>query len=111
MIQNKDSVSIFYTLYFLFIVCFSQAGFAATNMNKGDSNVNEQIKREFLEKESSFQGTDSLHLKMYFADREYFLKLQETVSSKNQYIGLQWCIDLLSKYIEIEERKFKELNK
>lgn len=54
---------------------------------------------------------DSTNLKMYMADREYFMKLQETVGSKNQYIGLQWCIDLLSKYIAIEEKRLGNLNK
>jgi len=54
---------------------------------------------------------DSLHLKIFLTDRDYFLKLQETVSSKNQYIGLQWCIDLLNKYIELEEIKLKEERK
>ncbi|MBS1494734.1 MAG: hypothetical protein JST55_14560 [Bacteroidetes bacterium] len=60
--------------------------------------------------QTNFAGksvNDSLQLKMYLSDREYFAKLQETVSSKNQYIGLQWCIDLLNKYIELEERKLK----
>ena len=57
------------------------------------------------------QITDSTHYIQYLNDRNYFVKLQETVSSKNQYIGLQWCIDLLGKYIELEERKFIELNK
>jgi DNA-binding transcriptional regulator WhiA len=56
-------------------------------------------------------AADSLHLKIFLSDRDYFLKLQETVSSKNQYIGLQWCIDLLNKYIEMEDRKFKESSK
>ena len=55
--------------------------------------------------------SDSLHLKIFVLDRDYFLKLQETVSSKNQYIGLQWCIDLLNKYIEMEEKKLKDQSK
>ena len=59
----------------------------------------------------SVSGNDSLYLKMYLADRDYFLKLQETVTSKNQYIGLQWCIDLLNKYIEAEERTLKSIVK
>lgn len=65
----------------------------------------------FVTVNSHLQLTDSTHFTQYVNDRNYFFKLQETVSSKNQYIGLQWCIDLLNKYIELEERKFKEMNK
>lgn len=104
MLQNKNLAIVFYFLYLMFIVCCTQTGFASTNFK-------ERISTADVHHSICSQGTDSLHLKIYLADREYFLKLQETVSSKNQYIGLQWCIDLLSKYIEIEERKFKEMNK
>lgn len=53
---------------------------------------------------------DSTTFKMYLSDREYFIKLQETVPNKNQYIGLQWCIDLLNKYIQIEAERLKKEN-
>lgn len=66
---------------------------------------------EFRIQNSELQSGDSTNLKMYVADREYFMKMQETVSSKNQYIGLQWCIDLLNKYIAIEEKRLSTINK
>ncbi|MBN8570459.1 MAG: hypothetical protein J0M18_12585 [Ignavibacteria bacterium] len=56
-------------------------------------------------------SADSLHYKMFISDRDYFMKLQETVPTKNQYIGLQWCIDLLNKYIELEEKKIRQESK
>lgn len=56
-------------------------------------------------------STDSLYYKMFISDRDYFIKLQETVPTKNQYIGLQWCIDLLNKYIELEEKKIRQESK
>jgi len=75
------------------MLCFCAINFSEKNLNA-----------ETFSESYSVQ-TDSLQLKMFLADREYFLKLQETVSSKNQYIGLQWCVDLLNKYIELEQKK------
>jgi hypothetical protein len=84
------------------VMIFSISGFS------GISNTDVKYWKTKLVNTSE---TDSLHLKIYLSDREYFLKLQETVSSKNQYIGLQWCIDLLNKYISLEEQKLKESHK
>lgn len=97
-----------FNLYFVIILYLTITVFLISDIfsaeKKSSANCSESISFVFSE-------GDSLYLKIYLTDREYFLELQETVASKNQYIGLQWCIDLLNKYIEQEERKLKELEK
>ena len=98
----KDKIKILIVLSSL--IFFAAGSCSAMDCKKTETKCTFGI----AEANNIIQQGDSLNLKLYLADRNYFLKLQETVESKNQYIGLQWCIDLLNKYIELEERKFKQ---
>lgn len=99
--MKKINVIIFISaLIFSFVIIFYPAEKSAAKISEVESS-------EVINKTKN----DSLYLKIYIADRDYFLRLQETEISKNQYIGLQWCIDLLNKYIAIEEKRIKDTDK